>query len=313
MHPRSDFSDVRSTERWGKEVVEYKSAEEFLAGDVPPNALLSISMNNVLLELNVDLKKDVPLVIFFNGATERKADLKLPIFSGMRVLPEGDVSRVYVNDPSHYLDEELTLGWYAGSSEAPLQEIFADVVNKIVSMYKSRGVIFVGGSGGGYAALYYSSKISGSIALVWNPQTNILNYWSRHVSKYAKAAFGIEGIEAAKEKLGDKIDLDVCSIYGSGSADNYVIYLQNASDWHVEKHCLPFFAAMKKNIALPIRSERCADNVFLYAENWGEGHVAPSSLFLKRLIGELVVHGGNWKAMFDSGLDGILKKAEKVN
>lgn len=309
MNSYFDFSEVRSTERWGKDVIEYESVDEFFGADVAPNALLSISMNNVLLELNVDLKKDAPLVVFFNGATERTSELKLPIFSGMRVLPEGEVSRVYVNDPSHYLDKELTLGWYAGSSEAPLQGVFADVIKKIAGEYSSRSVIFVGGSGGGYAALYYSKKISGSLALVWNPQTNILNYWPRHVSNYAKAAFGIEGINAAKEELGDRIDLDLCSIYEGGSVDNYVIYLQNVNDWHVEKHCLPFFAAMKKNLQLPLQSERCAENIFLCAGNWGEGHAAPSPMFLKSLIGDLVEKSDGWKTLFDTSLSELLLKA----
>lgn len=310
MHQKIEFSEVRSTEKWEKNVFDHENVTDFLSGEIESNGIHSIAIDNVLLELNVDLKRNFPLVIFLNGATARTEDLKLPIFSGLRVLPEGDVSRVYINDSSHYLDKGLTLGWYAGSANVNLQRDIVRIVEKISKSYSSRNVIFVGGSGGGFAALYFSKKIKGSLALVWNPQTNILNYWPKHVTAYAKAAFKIEGIEAANEKLKNHIDLDIGEIYSHNSSENFVIYLQNISDWHVEKHCAPFFKALGQEIDTPLRSGYFGDNIFLHAGDWGDGHSAPSPLFLKSLICRLLTDTGGWTELFDANLGQLLTEIE---
>lgn len=124
------------------------------------------------------------MVFSFHGNTPRNPDLK-PVFTGLNVTRELDASFVALSDPTLYLDPDLKLAWYAGSSGWDLQSLLKCVLRKIATVARSNDLIFFGGSGGGFASLYCAASFPGSLALVWNPQTDIGAYSPPHVPNTA--------------------------------------------------------------------------------------------------------------------------------
>src|SRR5699024_5115261 len=101
--------------------------------------------------------------------------------------------------------------------------------------------IFFGGSGGGFAALYFASFFAGSLALVFNPQTDIAQYSAKAVRDFALKAFDLSAEEQDPlHGLPASVVTDLCTHYRE-SRPNYIAYMQNMADAeHVEKHLRPF-------------------------------------------------------------------------
>lgn len=303
-----NFSDVRSLERWPVVAFFHSSKASFKSKKILSNGLHTVFMEGLPIDILLQLKQGRPIVFFLNGATPRSEDIKLPIFSGLSVVPPGEVSRVYINDPSLYLDPSLALGWYAGSAHLDLQSILPELIRKIVDQAEADKLIFVGGSGGGFASLFYSRLFPGSLAVPWNPQTNILDYVPMHVAKYAKSAFHLADMEAARVHLPRHIEVDVRSLYGRGDSENYVLYLQNESDSHVNQHLVPFLrelGCLIQGSEVPPRG-LLSKNLYVHIDEWGPGHAQPKKGFLRPLLAGLISHQGGWDTLFNQSNLGML-------
>lgn len=307
------FEEVRSLDRWPVPAFFYDNVSNFMDKSCLTTGIHSITASGLPLEILVDLKAGRPIVFFLNGAVPRSKDVKLPVFAGLSVVPSGEVSRVYINDPSLYLDQTLSLGWYAGSSQLNLQKILPDIITKIIKVARASKIMFVGGSGGGFASLYYSRLFYGSLAVPWNPQTNILDYVPVHVENYGKVAFGLNDIGASKAQLPNLIDTDLRQLYSSQDSGNYVLYLQNDSDSHVKDHLVPFL------IAQGIESKECdkclgglvKHNIYVHMDNWGDGHAQPAKKFLMPLLRNLIGYDKEWSTLFrDCGIDNLIEKSK---
>lgn len=173
-----------------------------------------------------------------------------------------------MSDPTLALSEDVTLAWYAGADGLPLQQTLPLVFRHIIERLEPSSVWFFGGSGGGFASLYYASKVPNSAALVWNPQTDILEYNPNHVLKYAQTAFGCGSYQEARAVLSERVETQL-------NPSCKVIYLQNSTDWHVKRHLEPLFERM----GLPPRSDVFSglvrDGFYLHMGAWGMGHAAP--------------------------------------
>lgn len=306
------FSGVRSLDRWRCEKYEHAGVVDFESVAVLKNGLHTIYESGLPIDLYVDINPGKPLVIFFNGAAPRSDALKLPIFAGFGVLPASkNVSRLCINDPSLYLDSDLPLAWYAGSRDLVLQDIIPRIIDYVVFKAEVGSVAFVGGSGGGFAALYYSRERPLSLALVWNPQTDILKYAPHHVANYAKTAFGLDCMDEARIKIPEIINSDLCGLYEKGGSSNLIIYMQNDSDWHLKAHCEPFLNALGHNIESPPASGRLSDALYFHVGSWGVGHQQVPGPVLKFILSHLVDHPGGWAGLFSGdGLQDIINKAE---
>jgi hypothetical protein len=177
--------------------------------------------------------------------------------------------------------------------------VLPPLLDKIIAMSGASDVIFFGGSGGGFASLYYSAGVPDSIALVWNPQTSITRYNPLHVAEYSGAAFGLESHEAAVAQLGSLIEADLIERY-AGGRDNKILYLQNNTDGHVVIHMRPFLESLGADMAPLQKGAKInavvADNVWLYLDNWGEGHVPPAPARLTGLLNAIVSDPARWRA-----------------
>lgn len=264
---------TRLIDRSLHQVTDFPSVETFLESDMAPQGVLTIHDGFVPIDVLVSPAQSDTTICFFHGAIEKH--FMLPILSGLGISGGVNANRVFVSDPSLILDEELLLAWYAGNFyQEELQNTLTIILRRIIEKLGSRRTVFFGGSGGGFAALYFASQFPGSTALVFNPQTNIENYEKRAIDAYVEKGFLMEPSEIAPlSRLPDPIVTDLCGVYSS-ARDVTVGYLQNLNDVnHVEQHLLPFLRAVNP-----------ATNVVLLAEGWDEGHTPPPKKLLSRIL-----------------------------
>lgn len=136
-----------------------------------------------------------------------------------------------------------SMTWYAGSEEFPAQTIFADLFREVIDTGKFERVVFYGGSGGGFASLYYSSLVTGSIAVAAVPQTSMHRYNPVHIKRYMDGCW--PSLKSAEE-LTERICTDLCAWY-SVARPNTVIYQQSASDHtHTRNQLAPFLSEISR-------------------------------------------------------------------
>lgn len=178
------------------------------------------------------------LVILFHGAIDRKIR-KIPKFQTL--LPLGSSAhQISIFDATLTINDTLQAAWYAGSENFALQTILP---NLITALSKRIGVtrrIYVGGSSGGFAALFYSWADRNSLCITINPQTTIERYIPRVKNAYFDSAWPCA---AAVAEIEEKCTIDLPSLYKDGF-ENTVIYLQSAGDMrHFSEQMPPFLVA----------------------------------------------------------------------
>nr|WP_162989263.1 hypothetical protein [Glutamicibacter nicotianae] len=147
-------------------------------------------------------------------------------------------------DPSMRIgvQEDMLLSWYLGGPDFdPMDPIFK-VIRRALGRTGSKHVAFIGGSGGGFAALRASAMWSGSLAYIQDPQTVLANYIPRVVAKYFNVMWpgwsGPSLLNAFPERF------DMVRHYRNRMPQNFVYYAQNSSDTtHVDGHYRPFAEA----------------------------------------------------------------------
>lgn len=127
----------------------------------------------------------------------------------------------------------------------PIYDI-AKAINQACGKTGSRHVGFVGGSGGGFAALLLSTLFPGSLAFVQEPQTKISNYHPRTVQRYFETFWPEWNSSALLDAFPERFDM--ARHYAALKPDNYVYYTQSAADqFHVTNHFIPFKSAFNLN------------------------------------------------------------------
>lgn len=155
------------------------------------------------------------------------------------------------------VDGEFGLCWYSGHEGFFSQKILPQLFKNIAEIGDFERTIFFGSSGGGYAALLYSSLFSNSIAVAAAPQTSMHKYYSGHIKRYREGCWPSLSTD---EQLSDVICTDLCSLYSS-LKPNTIIYLQSAGDqFHTRNHFAPFVDSISK-----VRNSR----FIFHSEFWG--------------------------------------------
>lgn len=263
-------------------VTEYDSVRDFLDTESVPPGIITIYEGNLPIDLLVSPADSDTTIFFFHGAIENH--FNLPVLSGLGISGGLNANRVFVSDPSLILDERLLLAWYAGNYFQPnLQEMFVQIFSKICRELGSQKAVFFGGSGGGFASLFFAHHFDNSLALVFNPQTNIANYTKPAVTTFAKEAFGIEKVsQPVLDHLPEQVTYDLCSQYSQPTTAT-VAYMQNHNDkQHLRLHLNPF----EKSIH--------TETKFLVLEEpWQNGHTPPPKSLLSDLL-NLAAASTNW-------------------
>ncbi|SJM53283.1 hypothetical protein [Agrococcus casei] len=205
-------------------------------------------------------------LVTFSGALTPNIT-ELPAFVGWGTTRHLTCNVLMLSDPSLAIDPKLRLGWYAGCTALPrLQAKLTRVIRRFAA--RSRVVLF-GASGGGFAALEHAPCLPGSLAIVSNPQTDILRYHQDAVEAYFKIAWGSNPSAASELPL----EHEVVTRYSSPVAAD-VIYLQNSSDdFHIENHERPFRDSLHPS-----------NRVHFVRGSFGIGHVGPSKEQFTRMF-----------------------------
>ncbi|SDK78674.1 hypothetical protein [Arthrobacter sp. ok362] len=276
--PRRDVSKFEGR-RW-----DHASYDSFRGkGELLPG-LHTIAHNQLDIDVYYEPAGSDTTVAIFHAALSRP-DAPLPMFTGARVTQDGPVNRIYVSDPGLYSDPSLTLAWYAGASELPLQKILPGIIHKLVDAAGGSRLMFFGASGGGFAAMYYSRLFPESLAVAINPQTILREFPSYTLRQYTQAAF--PGIPQA-----DVLDRAICSDLRRPYAEsfpNHVLYVQNTQDDHMEKHLAPFWEAVRGN-----------DRLHVKLGDWGDGHVPPPADEIREIIASITAQPGPWGKALDA-------------
>ena len=264
------------------QVSEFSSVTNFLNTKAVPPGISTIYSGGVPIDLLVSPGSSNTTIFFFHGAIER--DFTLPVLSGLGISGGLEANRVFVSDPSLTLDNTLMLSWYAGNHQQPdLQQSLVQIFKKIAESLGSDRTVFFGGSGGGFASLFYASHFRNSLALVFNPQTDIAMYSERAVRDFAEKAFTIPpNRDDPLSELPSQVIVDLRQIY-SEPKDTKIAYLQNSNDAsHIEHHLRPFTEALHPDTEF-----------FLLNEPWQDGHSPPPKDLLAKLL-NLAASADNW-------------------
>lgn len=220
-----------------------------------------------IVEYELDPNPGHALLVFLHGRKSNK--VKLPYFVGKGVSSKHAVSRLSISDPSLTLSPDNSIAWYAGNKFQPrLQEQLVTLVRAVQKEVDAPRIVFAGGSAGGFASLALAHSFPNSIALVWNPQTDIFEYYKGFVDQYIRTCW-----DGNPYQLKENAIYSVCQSYREPT-EATVLYMQEPTDeFHFEQHMKPFI-------------ENCVrgNNTFFYTSHWGEGHVPPPKHLLHQVI-----------------------------
>lgn len=225
-------------------------------------------------------------IVFFHGSTTQ--DVKLPVFTGSGITKGLEVNRLSISDPSIALDEnrELILSWYIGSAKQPNLQFFIEtVIRRILQISGTPHLIFMGGSGGGFAALEMSRRFGKSLAFAMNPQIDLSNYYPRLVSEYLRLSW--DGMSSLSD-LPDGVTYNLRATYNQ-AVTNTIAYRQNTRDsHHTTNHQIPFLEDHGHSLRL-----------FMQMAAWGDpkgkGHVQAPPELTRKTLDILVASRGKWR------------------
>lgn len=272
------------------QVSTFSSVTNFLDAKTVSAGISTIHSGGLPIDILVSPAKSNTTIFFFHGAIE--PHFTLPVLSGLGISGGLEANRVFVSDPSLTLDEDLMLAWYAGNYKQPdLQQSLVSVFRKILETLRSDRAVFFGGSGGGFASLYFASRFDNSLAVVFNPQTIIANYAERPVRDFTEKAFHLpHGLELPLNSLPSHIITNICDIYKKPIYTT-IIYMQNSNDsLHLQLHLAPFLEALHPE-----------NKLLLMNEPWREGHSPPPKKVLTRVL-NLVASPDEWTAERFTGI-----------
>ena len=302
------INQLRSFERWEGYSRKEFTLNEFLdvTTELQGENIISIKFDDKYLDLLVRINKYSPIVTLFHGAVQRTDKLKLPVFSGLNIVDDS-YSRVLVCDSSLGESESLTLGWFGGSAHIDLQNVLPLILKKIFNISQPSKKIFAGGSGGGFASLYYSSLFENVFVIASNPQTDIKKYYQTHVKNYANLAWKCDVAD-----LGTKIHHDLKSVYKRNV--NTVLYIQNREDrFHIDNHCMPFLCFLTDNKINTSESFLIKDSFYFKSAFWGSGHIGPPPIYWKIMIDYLANYNGAREDVFScEQFDDVSTEANKA-
>lgn len=204
--------------------------------------------------------------VYFHAALGLKQSY--PFFGGRGLVDGMAVNYLGIADPVAGLVNAPTAGWHLGTREVPLHERLTEVIQHVLESGSGRHLMFFGASAGGFAALYYGAAFKGSLSVVVNPRTGLLNTPGTF-EEYRDVAYP----GATVEELRSIFCMDASLLHTSGEG-NTVAYVQNLQDKRfLNGQLLPFL-------------DQCSGqpNIYLKTGEYGVGHVVPPRSVLRKVI-----------------------------
>ena len=164
------------------------------------------------------------MILIFHGAVDQSKRV-IPKYQSF--LPDLlNCHQLSISDQTLEINPSIRSGWYIGGTNMPLQSELTVILRNLFEAIGIKRRIYIGGSSGGFAALYYSLVDPESICVTVNPQTNLSTYLRSATSSYLNLAWnGARSFDEIKDSAFTNLTL----AYGQGFK-NIVIYLQSAGD-----------------------------------------------------------------------------------
>lgn len=219
-----------------------------------------LEVDNGIVPLSFRRGTTDTLVVSFHGAVNKEKRTP-PVFPAHSRFSSPKPHQLSISDPTILLPGDFGVSWYAGHEGFDTQAAILDIVREAARMLKARNLIFLGGSAGGFAALYNSWHFEDSYAVVAGPQTNLDRYSLSRKQAYRQAVWPSL---APKAPLAGVTCANLCKLYDKPMTNNVVMFYSAGDRYHFDTHMLPFTGVMAKH---------ASDRFVLECGYWGiEGH-----------------------------------------
>ncbi|MGP0224859.1 heparinase II/III domain-containing protein [Paenarthrobacter sp. NCHU4564] len=254
---------------YGRRIQTISSPDEIGFEDEEKSKIYSANLGGLVLPFAVGRGASDLLSVRFHGAINR-TKTTLPFFQGLTSeLMEGGNHAVF-QDPSLDLNKSMTLSWYLGDGSTNVHQFMAKCIQKLQSETGASQVLLAGSSGGGFTALQVASYLPESVALVFNPQTDVKEYFRTSADVALDTC--LQPDVDVEEARGFRLSTSVVETYAMLKDLPRVLYVQNTGDTHhVTKHRDPFRRMLE--------SEHGShdDRIEFIDVEWGAGHVAATA------------------------------------
>ncbi|WP_188538568.1 hypothetical protein [Kocuria dechangensis] len=179
------------------------------------------------------------LVVHLHGSLDRQK-YEIPRFERVATMEDLPYHQLWLADPTLHLDPGLRIGWYCGGSGEDSTDRLARLINEIAAQLGVEKIVIQGSSSGGFGALALTTRVPGSLALAFSPQTNMGRFsLGRSASWLVKAAFP-EYVTYADFEDAEPTRADLGSLYADFEGGR-AWYIQNSGDIdHLETQMYPF-------------------------------------------------------------------------
>lgn len=183
-------------------------------------------------------------VIFGSGAFNSDI-MSPPIFNRHKWRDDfGSATTIYYNDPTLYLGK-LNLAWGYGDKDRHFLEDIGNILKIILKKLtvSNSNTMFVGSSGGGFTSMILASMFKDSKVFVNNPQTDIRNYYVKHVRQLYEIVYPGEKVSGFSKLEPHRAN--VVEFFKKQKHVPKIYYAQNLYVKHdTEKHMIPFVSEL---------------------------------------------------------------------
>lgn len=212
------------------------------------------------------------LIVVLHGALPRDK-YSIPRFEWLKTMEGRQEHFLFMADPGLRLSDDISLAWYTGTEADNVTSRLSEVVVAHARKSGTEKILFVGGSGGGYAAMALSATLPNSAALAFSPQIVIGNYWKNAVQKYLEVVFPQYANMSQVEKVLNS-RLNLLDVYKSvEEMTNHVFIVQNSGDdLHMRRH----IGLLAQQLGMPVQTAESSNGrMSFHVEYFGEGHGMP--------------------------------------
>ena len=178
-------------------------------------------------------KNSTQLVVLLQGAIDRPK-VEPPVFERWSWAEQINASVLSLNDPT-ILGNELRVGWWQGDENRYALPSACRFIELVLSKlgYSVKDLLFFGSSAGGFASMMMAGHLKGSVAVVNNPQTNILK--SAYVPELLRVKFRSISKEEAFTRYPARFS--VSALFKERHYIPKIVYYQNVKDmFHFENY-----------------------------------------------------------------------------
>jgi len=177
------------------------------------------------------------LIVSFHGAYNGKNPGSYPMFWRISSLSHKTGAFLAFTDPTRLQggENDILVSWFLGKEGWDPQSVILNVVESAMKVCGAKRVMFVGGSGGGFAALRASAAVSGSCAFVQDATVGLEKHNPKIVETYFRKAWPGWNQEKLLNAFPELFSMTLH--YRRRVPENFVYMIQSLKDkGHLDDH-----------------------------------------------------------------------------